>query len=617
MTPDNKTEKGREFSFLRDISLREPNLTEVLREIDMMQNRALKDPSEPLASLDALKRSRNIKIPYTTARDNQIKYLVEHLLKNYPDSVRTVATFDFRVDEATKNLDIAEHTEFTVMLNERAFEALRASRDARSSENVNRFIANYRLLNLSRLIKKSVNKADLARVLKAEIGKNIFTYKHYRVDKNKVEIAEEYCFHASNYNAVRTSLNLDKLKAIAKANSEPILRRLKKYGILSADFSDYRDSKLEYIFHVLIDDMGTALPESDLMEARNTHSLRSCLLRVDTILDPAQTLGADIVRHVRECGICDASDITAALPEVTPEIFGKWETPENLENSRILRVNYEGEARYIDGAGFLKAITGLAEKTLYSPEKLESMPYLERHKAERDMALLCAAGRDLAGGGDRAAEFLGSTRQGLDGLKTIIGDYDDYLKRQSLRREIEKAPPAGRRKKRSLVQAIIDFFKSLFSGKAAEEPAPASTRASGAREMSRDTRKVCASLEERNAPLIALSDFIDLSPENGRTVDTVINDLREHNVRVVVPVYNARKTLYPKRSQKLIIPDVEYLLVSPDVCRSPDEIRAFADSLAGFKLRDEPVPGTAIMSIEKYLLTVYRQKRAQQFKREM
>ncbi len=97
----------------------------------------------------------------------------------------------------------------------------------------------------------------------------------------------------------------------------------------------------------------------------------------------------------------------------------------------------------------------------------------------------------------------------------------------------------------------------------------------------------------------------------------MINDLREHNVKVVVPVYNARKTLYPKRSQKLIIPDVEYLLVSPDVCRSPDEIRAFADSLAGLKLKDEPVPGTAIMSIEKYLLTVYRQKRAQQFKREM
>jgi len=67
--------------------------------------------------------------------------------------------------------------------------------------------------------------------------------------------------------------------------------------------------------------------------------------------------------------------------------------------------------------------------------------------------------------------------------------------------------------------------------------------------------------------------------------------------------------LYPRRSQKLLIPDIEYVLVSPVVMRSYDAIKEFSDSLVGKKLNGEVIPASGIIVIEKYLYTLYRQKR--------
>jgi len=93
--------------------------------------------------------------------------------------------------------------------------------------------------------------------------------------------------------------------------------------------------------------------------------------------------------------------------------------------------------------------------------------------------------------------------------------------------------------------------------------------------------------------------------------------MRENALRIVIPVYNAREVLYPKRSLKLLMPDTEYLLAPVDSARSPESIRKYTDTLVGFKIKDEVMPARAIMAVEKYLLTHYRQKRAQMLKREL
>ena len=121
---------------------------------------------------------------------------------------------------------------------------------------------------------------------------------------------------------------------------------------------------------------------------------------------------------------------------------------------------------------------------------------------------------------------------------------------------------------------------------------------------------IISKVESSASELIALSNYIELTPENSKNVDTIIDTLRNNKKKIVVPIYNADKVLYPVRSQKYLIPDIEYLVLENDVAQSPDVIRNFSNSLAGYKLRDETMSGSAIMAIEKYLLTLHRQKRA-------
>lgn len=620
MNPEKKNESSLEFNFLNEASRREPNIVDVLKEIALMQSQSLPDGGKPLATLDHLKKTRNIRIPYTTARENQIAYLVDHLLKNYPGNIKTITTFDFNVDNATKKLDVIERVEYTVMLNEKDFNAIQAARDAMSLEHILAFIGKFRIVNLSKLLKKALQKSDLSRLIKMELGKTLFTFKHYRIDKNKIEYAEDYCFHANNYNNVKNSFNPEKLKNIVKSHSELVLRRLKKYGILNSEFSDYRDTKLEYIFHILEEDLGNSLPESDLIEVKNDNALRGCLLKVDKILDPVQTLNADIVGFIRENGICAESNVSGSLPDITPELLKKWSAPENLRNNRVLSIARDDTVLYIDGTKFIDMITDAGTKIIYNPDSMNNLPYPERQKVENDMEILYAAAKDILASSESAEEILNAAKDKVDSLKTVIADYENFKKQQTLKKDMEKIETADRKTTRSIIEVIVGFFKSIFG---LQKKTRDGIRESGGgpvkarKEMSKETRRVYQKVVDINAPVLALSDFIDVSPDNDCAVDTVINDLREHNIKVVIPIYGARSVLYPKRSQKVIIPDVEYLLVSPDICKSPDDIREFADSLSGYKLKDDAISGKAVMAVEKYLLTIYRQKRATQFKKEL
>jgi hypothetical protein len=74
-------------------------------------------------------------------------------------------------------------------------------------------------------------------------------------------------------------------------------------------------------------------------------------------------------------------------------------------------------------------------------------------------------------------------------------------------------------------------------------------------------------------------------------------------------VYKARETLYPRRSQKLLFADIEYLLAPMDVIQTTESLRNYVDSLNGFMLRDEQIPYRAVAAIESYLTTLFRQRR--------
>ena len=109
--------------------------------------------------------------------------------------------------------------------------------------------------------------------------------------------------------------------------------------------------------------------------------------------------------------------------------------------------------------------------------------------------------------------------------------------------------------------------------------------------------------------------MVELVPENESRIDNIIEELRSNNLKIVIPIYNARTVLYPIRSQKYLIPDVEYLMVKPDIIQSPETIREFTDAITREKIKDEIIPGSAIIAVEKYLLTLYRQKRAQMLRK--
>lgn len=616
MSSDYSTSGMLEFNFLDEKSKKEPNIIDVLSEIYLLQSQSLPEGEGPLATLEHLQNSRNIRIPYTTARNRNIEYLLEHLTRNYPEMVKTLTTFDFNVDDESKKLDVKETVEYTVMLSDSAFDTLLKIREKRSLENLLSFISKYRIINLSKVLKKANNKNALSIIIKMELGKSLFTFKNYRQDKNRIEYAEDYCFHASNYEKVKSSLNFKKLQEIISSYEDLVMRRLKKYGILSAETGDYRDKKLEYILHVLLDDLNTTLSDADLIEVKNFKSLRNCLLKVDTILDPTLTLGGDIAKLIRENAIIKKTEVLFALPELNEELFEKWMTKENLINNRII-AQIEGDDIYlIDGTRFYAAISEMADRILYNPEKLNLMAYQERSSLENRFDLYAKAAGQLLASESTAQKVLNAVPETLEHLRKIVSDYEGKKVQQIAKKELKKIEKSSE-KKTSFFRKIINFFKSLFTGGKKEMDASRRVAAQTGRELSPETRRLYDKISERNEPVIPLSDYITLSDSNNAEIDRAIQELRENELKVVVPIYNARELLYPKRSKKLLIPDVEYLMIPPEVCRTPEDIRAFSDSLSGYKIKDDVLSIKAILTIEKYLLTIYRQKRSQMFKREL
>src|SRR3990172_1948293 len=230
--------QDKRFPFLHSHIAREPHIFEVLNEIMTCQNNVLKTGIGHFATIEDLKTSRNIKIPFTFMRNKTIATLVNLVVKNYPDQLKSLITFYFTVEPESKKLSITEEREFTVLLSNDEYNRFQEERNRQSLVNFLNLISQFRLFNLTKL---------LSQIIKTELGATVFTFKNYIINKQNNEITEDFCFHKDNYNAVKKTVTIEKIKNIISGNAVPINRRLKKFGILNADFSDYKDTKLDYL----------------------------------------------------------------------------------------------------------------------------------------------------------------------------------------------------------------------------------------------------------------------------------------------------------------------------------------------------------------------------------
>ncbi|MFH0974326.1 MAG: hypothetical protein V1874_00915 [Spirochaetota bacterium] len=617
------TDPREKFRFLDEKTAKEPHIYEVLNEILLYQMNSLPLGDKQLATMDVLKKSGKIKIPFTTTRDRTIEYLMETLLKRYSHFMRPVVSFDFHVEQSTRQIDIYETTEYTILLDNNDFEKLLALRDKQSIENLHDLLKKYRFFNLSKLIKKADEKEELSRIIKKELDKTIFTFKNYNIDNDKIEWAEDFCFHVDNYEPVKESINLTSLKEIISLYSDSVRRGLNKFGILNSEFSDYRDTKLAYIFSILTDDLASTLSEKDLVDVKNLQSLVSCINRVDKVVDPVLIVNEDIVKFIREHKLTTATEITATLTELTVDTLNKWAASENLRANKILAFkNEEGETFYIDGENYFTMISELNQLILFQPEKLSDMSRAEKRKVNTRMDILYGAFLNLTKRSEKIEDYIKINSEKLTILKKIITDYDNYKRKlissETLQQEGEAKPRRAKKRENIfsiIIKAIFGIFGSLFGSRSKGESADDSAGMDdmgglSRKDISHETTKIYRKAVSMNSPIVALSDLIELTPENEYLVNRVIKDLRENNLKIVIPIYNARKNLYPKRSQKLLMSDIEYLLVSPEDAKFPETIRSFTDSLMGKKIKDELIPATAIIAVEKYLLTLYRQKKA-------
>jgi hypothetical protein len=613
--------KIEKFSFLDEATAREAHIMEVLGEILSAQNRSLPEGAAPLATPEHLKKTGAVKIPFSPSRDKTIDYLLDLLATRFREQVRTITSFDFKVDEETKRLAINETREYTVSMGQKDFEHIAAQRFERSGESLQNLLKRFRFFNLSKLVRSARNKDEFLRVIGRDEGKAFFIFKNYSIDKNRVEVQEDYCFHAMNYGAVRDSINIARLNEIIAAYSEAIVRRLKNFGIMTAAVSDYRDTKLDYVFNILLNDIPTVLSEKDRVDVKNTSSLRAAVLKSEEALDPVQTIGKDIARHVAECVLCPASELTGVIPELTDEILKKWTTPENLRAFRIVsHVNDGGDIHFIDGGTLIAHFEDMVARSIGHPEKLESMNYTEKTRLLASLDILYRVSRGILSSIERRHE-LKYTDEEAARLKKLVESFEEWQRqrqeKEKRHQEMAHAAARTRPEGRSFIAVIIDFFRTLFGGKKQPVAKMKEHGAVAERAVSPHIKPYLRRVSESQAQIMALSDMIELVPENDDTVSQLIEEIREKNMRIVVPVYNAREVLYPKRSQKLLIPDMEYLLVPVDAARSAEAVIAYTRSLEGTKMKDEVIPSRAIMTMEKYLLNHFRQRRSQMIRREM
>jgi hypothetical protein len=608
--------QDKRFSFLHSHVAREPHIYEILNEIMSYQNNVLKTEIGNFATIDDLITSRNIKIPFNFMRNKTILNLVDVVLKNYPEQMRTLTSFFFNVDPVTKKLSVTENKEYTLLLSNEDFNRFQAVRNRQSTENFLALVSQFRLFNLTKLMKKSKELTLFSQIIKSEIDNTVFTFKNYTMDKQNNETVMDFCFYKDNYPAVKKTINIEKIKAILTNHSAQVNRRLKKFGILNMEFSDYKDNKLDYLLNILLSDLASSLSNTDLTEVKNFNSLRSCLLKVETLIDPLITASNDIVAFIKENHISSIRTVVSIFPELTEDQIQKWAVKYAATYKFLLFKNEDGITYLIDGDYLLPRFTELHDTIIYQQGDLSSLNHSEKEKMFDEFTILCNAGKNLLQSEEMVKSVLGM-EENIKKLEKLIEEYEGYQKSISIDSMIVREEKTLR-KKRSILAAISDFLRGLFdlrreraSLKSAKEGFESAHRFSSKPSISKEVKSIIYRIKNSPGKIIALSNYIDLFPVNEESIEAIIDNIRQINLKVVIPIYNARKVLYPNRSQQYLIPDIEYIMVDPEVLQSPESIREYTDSVAGEKVKDEKLPSVAILNIEKYLMSLYNQKKIQ------
>lgn len=607
----NRSDK---YPFLHERLLKEPYLDEILTEIETYQKAWKKNTSMDLATAESLNESRNIKIPITQKRLLNIQYLLDLLIKYNPDEVKPVYSYQFSVNPENKNLIIEEKSEFTFLIPEKDYNELIASRDSRSTESLLQLLAGFRLFNLTKLIRKAKNKTHLSQIIKSQLGTNIFTFKNYSYDKNGYDITEDFCFHKKNYEHVKLKIDIDGVRRIIDSNNAAITRRLKNFGILNSNVSDYRDTKFNYILNTLTGEMAIALDKKDLLTVKNFQSLRDCIIKVDKILDPLLLNDAEIMKHITDNIITTENNILSLFEGMDAENFTQWEADKKSAGKIISLTSSDGLKYIIDSSRFLDKFTEVV-KHLTDSHLFDSLTESQKDEKIFVAEILAEAAGNIAAE-ENPLKVIGTSER-LRTMNQLLREYDAFNKKLMSEKSDTLLKKAESQKGGSILVNIVSAVISLFSRK---QPAPLEKnvprtaqahRVTGPRpSFSKETKDVYTLIQARDSELIPISDFIEIQPENEAKLDQIISELRANNLKIVIPMYNARQVLYPARSKKILISDVEYLLVDPEVAKSPEALGAFMESISGFKFKEDFITTNALFSIEKYLNSILRKNRA-------
>lgn len=610
------------FPFLDDRTAQEPYLYEVLLDIRNSQNAFRLGKSQELATRESIKKSRTIKMPFTPARNKNIDYLVDLLLERYGEQFSIAITFKMGFDRKEKKLSFKEVEEFALAMKPAEFNEIEKNRVEQSLQNFLILLSNFRIFNLSKIMNKAKHKEEFQQVLKKGEDKSFFTFKSFESDKNQYISAQELCFHGENYEAVKNSLNITAIKAIIANYPEMVKTRLKNYGIMNPDFSDFRDTKVDYLIHILEDEIGTTMASKDLAEVKSFKSLRECIMRVDKMLDPSRIYGNEIVKFIREHKFCFDSDVTSGLLNVNDEILKNWAKVETLKKKNIVKyTDPTGRDFYIDGRSMFNQFNETYQLVRYKNDEFSALTSFQKQSVENKIEVLYHAGLQVVHDED-GDKYLHCNKDFIQNFKDVLEEYSEYMKQKQLRSELTQEKKRGRKRRFSIGGIFIAIIKSIFGiftgGRDDDEYYESSvgstssgggTSKSGNRPVSREARTIYTKAKNTNRPLLALSDFIELNRENDSMIDKIIQDLRDNNMKIVMPVYNAKKNLYPKRSMKVIMADIEYLLIPIEAARTPESITSYVDSLVGYKMKDDIISGHMLIQIEKYLRTINRQNR--------
>ncbi len=606
--------RNEKFPFLNERLSREPHIEEILTEIDFLQKNWIKNKAGELATAAYLNESRNVKLPLTQKRLMNIEFLLNELVKHHPDEVKPVYSFLFSVEPESKKLNIEEKVEYTLLMNEGDYNALQYARDSISTRSLLELLKTFRLFNLTKLIKKAKNRNHLSQLIKQQIGKTIFTFKNYSLDKSGVEIVEDYCFHKDNYEAVKNRLDVEKLKDIIDLHSLAINRRLKNLGILNSYISDYRDSKIDYILNILTVELATSLDRKDILEVKNFQSLRDCINKVERILDPVVMLDGDISEYIKNNFFITDREILSMFRDLTGESLNRW-LSEKISTGRIVTFSLPDGTLYLfDSTQFMSKYEEVVHLILHNPH-FKFMEDKQKEEMFFKADLLTDVGKKITSSPELSRKIL--TGDSAMHFKKLMSEYEAFkFAQEELDEYFETAE-----QKTSFFSSIIYAVASLFKKK--EKVKNKGKQATGKKiyksrmkKISKESQDIYKLIADKKSPLIPLSDFIELKPENEPKIDTIIRDLRGNDLKIVIPIYNARQVLYPIRSKKYLMSDVEYLLVDPEVAKTPESIREFIDNITGYKFKEDTISGNALFSIEKYLFSIHRQNRAKNLKNQ-